>query len=192
MNRRLGAAAAALWLGLAAGGAAAEDVYNIDPVHSQPMFEVQHMGYSLQRGSFGKLTGKITVDWVAKTGSIDVAIDATSVKTIDPRLDAHVKTDQFFDVEKYPTITFKSTKLVFDGDRIVGAEGDLTMRGVTKPVTLKIANEVCGEHPMNKRQMCGAEGSAMIKRSDWGMTYGLPKAVADDVRIILPIEAYKG
>jgi polyisoprenoid-binding protein YceI len=192
MTRQLGIACAALALALTAGRVAAEDIYNIDPVHSQPIFEVQHMGYSLQRGSFGKLTGKIAVDWAAKTGSIDVTIDATSVKTIDPRLDAHVKTDQFFDVEKYPTITFKSTKLVFDGDRIVGADGELTMRGITKPVTLKIANEVCGEHPMNKKPMCGAEGSAMIKRSEWGMTYGLPKAVADDVRIILPIEAYKG
>jgi polyisoprenoid-binding protein YceI len=186
---RLAGALAALAIPLAAG--AAEDVYNIDPVHSQPIFEVQHMGYSLQRGSFSKLSGKVTLDRAAKKGSIDVTIDSTSIKTIDPKLDAHVKTEQFFNVEKYPTITFKSTNLVFDGDKVVGAEGNLTLLGVTKPVTLKVSNVVCGEHPFNKKPMCGAEATAMIKRSEWGMTYGIPKAVADDVRLIIPIEAYR-
>jgi polyisoprenoid-binding protein YceI len=193
MSKLVAAAGVVLACILTAGGvAAAEDVYNIDPVHSQPIFEVQHMGYSLQRGSFTKMTGKITLDRAAKTGSIDVTIDAASIRTIDPRLDAHVKTDQFFNVEKYPSITFKSDKLIFDGDKVVGAEGSLTLLGITKPVTLKVVNEVCGEHPINKRPMCGAEGTATIKRSDWGMTYGLPRAVGDDVRLILPIEAYKG
>jgi len=172
-------------------GAAAEETYNIDPVHSQPNFEVQHMGFSIQRGSFTKSTGKVTIDRAAKKGSVDVTIDAASIHTIDPRLDTHVKSPDFFNVEKYPTITFKSTNLVFDGDRVVEVNGDLTLLGITKPVVLKVANEHCGEHPINKKPMCGADATAMVKRSEWGMKYGLPRAVGDDVRIVIPIEAYR-
>jgi len=176
---------------IATSATAAEETYKIDPVHSQPNFEVRHMGYSVQRGSFGKATGKITLDRAAKTGSVDVTIDATSIKTIDPRLDKHVQSEDFFNVAKYPTITFKSTKLIFEGDRVVGVDGELTMLGITKPVTLTVDNEVCGEHPINHKPMCGAQASATVKRSDWGMKYGLPRAVGDDVRLVIPVEAYK-
>jgi polyisoprenoid-binding protein YceI len=189
--RRVAAAALASAFALVAGFALADETYTIDPVHSQPMFEVQHMGFSLQRGAFSKATGKITLDREAKKGTIDITIDTTSVRTIDPRLDTNVKSENFFNVAQYPTMTFKSSNLVFDGDRVVGAEGDLTMVGVTKPVSLKVANFVCGEHPSNKKPMCGAEATATIKRSEWGMKYGAPKAVSDDVRLILPIEAYR-
>ena len=191
MTRHVADATVVVALAIVAGGAAAEDTYTIDPVHSQPIFEVQHMGFSLQRGSFGKATGKVTLDRAAKKGSIEVTIDTTSIKTIDPKLDINVKSENFFNVEKYPSMTFKSTKLIFDGDRVVGVDGDLTLLGVTKPVTLKVANEVCGEHPMNKKPMCGAEATATVKRSEWGMKYALPKAVGDDVHIIIPIEAYR-
>ena len=192
MSRYFVVAPLAIGLAIIAGPAAAtEDSYTIDPVHSQPNFEVRHMGYSIQRGSFGKATGKITLDRAAKKGSIDVTIDATSIKTIDPRLDKHVQSEDFFNVAKYPTITFKSNKLIFEGDRVVGVDGELTILGVTKPVTLTVDNEVCGEHPINHKAMCGAQATANVKRSEWGMKYGLPRAVGDDVRLIIPIEAYK-
>ena len=174
-----------------AGAARGQETYVIDPVHSQPMFEVRHMGYSLQRGTFSKASGTITLDRAAKKGAIDVTIDTTSVKTIDPRLDTHVRGEDFFNVAKYPTMSFKSTALSFDGDRVVGADGELTLLGVTKPVKLTVANFVCGDHPFNKKPMCGAEVTSAIKRSDWGMKYGVPKAVGDDVKIMIPVEAYK-
>ena len=174
-----------------AGPAPAQDTYVIDPVHSQPMFEVQHMGYSLQRGTFSKATGKITLDRAAKKGAIDVTIDTGSVKTIDPRLDTSVRGEDFFNVAKYPSMSFKSTALTFDGDRVVGAEGELTLLGVTKPVKLTVANFVCGDHPFNRKPMCGAEVTTTIKRSEWGMKYGIPKAVGDDVKIMIPVEAYR-
>jgi polyisoprenoid-binding protein YceI len=189
--RHLAAAALASAFAFLAGVAQADETYTIDPVHSQPMFEVQHMGFSLQRGSFSKSTGKITLDRAAKKGTIDVTIDTTSIRTIDPRLDTHTKGEDFFNVANYPTMTFKSSNLVFDGDRVVGAEGELTMIGVTKPVSLKVANFACGEHPSNKKPMCGAEATATIKRSEWGMKYGAPRAVGDEVRLIIPIEAYR-
>ena len=88
-------------------------------------------------------------------------------------------------------MSFKSTALSFDGDRVVGADGELTLLGVTKPVKLTVANFVCGDHPFTKKPMCGAEVTAAIKRSEWGMKYGVPKAVGDDVKIMIPVEAYK-
>jgi polyisoprenoid-binding protein YceI len=183
-------AGAALLL-IAAAPAAAEDTYDIDPVHSQPMFEVKHMGFSIQRGSFARATGKVTLDRLARKGAIDVTIDATSIKTIDPRLDVHTKGEDFFNVAKYPTMTFKSSNLIFDGDQVVGADGEFTMLGVTKPLALKVANFVCGDHPVNRKPMCGAEVTATIKRSLWGMNYGVPKSLGDDVKIVIPVEAYK-
>lgn len=191
MTRLLAAAAVALALAITAGRAAAQETYTIDPVHSQPIFEARHMGFSQQRGSFGKSTGKITLDRAAKKGTVEVVIDTTSIRTYDPRLDEQMKSENFFNVAKYPTLTFKGNNVVFDGDRVVQVDGDLTMLGVTKPVTLKVANFVCGEHPSNKKPMCGAEATATIMRSDWGMKYALPKSVSDEIKLIIPIEAYR-
>jgi polyisoprenoid-binding protein YceI len=183
---------AGLALTLPAGLAFASESYTLDPVHSQPRYEIQHMkGLSTQTGSFTKLNGKVTLDRAAKKGTIDVTIDTTSIRTHEPtRLDAVVKGEQYFNVEKYPTMSFKSSNLVFDGDKVVGAEGELTMIGVTKPVSLKVANFVCGENPFNKKPMCGGEATATIKRSEWGMKAGIPMSSSDDVKIIIPIEAY--
>lgn len=189
MNLRIVLAAAVLATALPA--LAAEDVYVIEPVHSQPQWEARHIGFSNQHGSFGKATGRITLDRAARKGSVDVEIDATSIKTFDARLDAIVKGDRFFNVEKFPTITFKSTSVTFDGDRVVGVDGDLTMLGVTKPVSLKVADFRCGEQTFNKKPMCGAEATGVIKRSDWGMNNGLNISnPSDEIRLTIPVEAY--
>ena len=191
MTRLLVAATMALALAITAGRAAAQETYTIDPVHSQPTFEARHMGFSQQRGSFAKSTGKITLDRAAKKGTVEVVIDTTSIRTFDPRLDDQMKSENFFNVAKYPTLTFKGNNVVFDGDRVVQVDGDLTMLGVTKPVSLKVANFVCGEHPTNKKPMCGAEATTTIMRSDWGMKYALPKSVSDEIKLTIPIEAYR-
>jgi polyisoprenoid-binding protein YceI len=171
---------------------AAEESFVVEPVHSQPSFETRHIGMSPQRGNFGKVSGKVTLDRVAKKGTIDIMIDATSIRTFDTRLDAIVKGERFFNVEKFPTLTFKSDKVAFDGDSVVGVDGDLTMIGVAKPVSFKVVNFVCGENPFNKKPMCGAEATATIKRSDWGMTNGLNiNNPGDEVKLLIPIEAYK-
>lgn len=171
---------------------AAEESYVIEPVHSQPQWETRHIGMSPQRGSFGKVTGKVVLDRDAKKGSIDMTIDATSIRTFDGRLDAIVKGDRFFNVEKFPTITFKSDKFTFEGERVVQVDGDLTMLGVTKPVSFKVVNFVCGENPFNKKPMCGAEADATIKRSEWGMTNGLNiNNPGDEIKLMIPIEGYR-
>jgi len=191
MKRILAITTVALALTITAGRAAAEETYTIDPVHSQAMFEARHMGFSQQRGSFAKSTGKITLDRAAKKGTVEIVIDTTSIRTYDPRLDEQMKSENFFNVAKYPTLTFKGNNVIFDGDRVVQVDGELTMLGVTKPVSLKVANFVCGEHPMNKKPMCGAEATTTVMRSEWGMKYALPKAVSDEIKLTIPIEAYK-
>jgi len=191
MTKLLAAATVALAFAITAGRAAAQETYTIDPVHSQPTFEARHLGFSQQHGSFAKSTGKITLDRAAKKGTVEVVIDTTSIRTYDPRLDEQMKSENFFNVAKYPTLTFKGNNVVFDGDRVVQVDGDLTMLGVTKPVSLKVANFVCGEHPMNKKPMCGAEATTTVMRSEWGMKYALPKAVSDEIKLTIPIEAYK-
>ena len=189
--RKLAVATAIVGLAASVAGAASAQTYNIDPEHSQPIFEVNHMGFSLQRGTFSGVTGKIALDRAARKGTIDVTIDTTTVRTSDPRLDTRVRGEDFFNVAKYPTMTFKSSDLAFDGDRLVGADGELTMLGITKPVKLTLANFVCGLHPFTKNPLCGAEVTTTIKRSESGMNWGVPKAVGDDVKLAIPIEAYK-
>jgi polyisoprenoid-binding protein YceI len=169
--------------------AAAEEVYLLDPAHSHPQWEARHIGFSNQHGSFQKHTGKVVIDRAAKTGSVEFNIETASIRTFDDRLDAIVKGERFFNVEKFPTIAFKSTKVDFDGDRIVGVEGDLTMMGVTKPVSFKVADFKCGE--FNKKMMCGAEATSTIKRSEFGMTNNLANgSPADEIRITVPVEGY--
>jgi len=168
----------------------AADTYVIDPEHSFPFFEVGHMGFSALRGKFGKMGGKVTLDRAAKSGTINVDIDATSIDTGLPRRDNVLKGEDWFNVAKYPTMIYKSSSLKFNGDQPVAAEGELTVNGITKPVPLIIENVRCGPNPFNKREMCGASASAAIKRSDFGVK-GSPSSVADDVKIFIGLEAYK-
>ena len=179
-------------LAIVAAPIAAQETYVLDPVHSQPGFEARHIGYSLQYGAFGKVQGKVVLDRAARNASVDITIDAASIRTFDPRLDAIVKGERFFNVEKFPTVTFRSTSVRFDGDRITGVDGNLTMAGATRPVTLKVADFACGENPFNKKAMCGCNASATIKRSDWGMVAGLPAgAPGDEIVLRIPVEAYR-
>jgi len=184
------AIAAAVFATFAAPAFAAPEVYTVDPRHTFPAFEVSHFGMSLQRGRFNKTTGKITVDREAKSGSVDVTIDAASVDTGEPKLGDHLRAADFFNAAAHPNITFKGTKFNFDGDKVKSVDGELTMVGVTKPVTLTAQQFNCGNHPMNKKAMCGAEFTTTVKRSEWGMKYALP-AVADDVLLRINVEAFK-
>lgn len=169
--------------------ALAED-YTVDPRHTYPSFEVNHMGLSTQRGRFGATGGKITLDAAARTGAVLIEIDARSVSTGLPELEKHLRGEDFFNVEKHPRITFKSGSVEFDGEKPRAVHGELTMLGVTKPVTLAVSSFNCRIHPMNKRFVCGADASARIKRSEFGMTYAIP-AVSDDVDLSIQIEAFR-
>jgi polyisoprenoid-binding protein YceI len=185
---KLAAAVAALAAALPA--LAELETYTVDPRHTLPTYEVMHLGYSMQRGRFNKTTGRITLDTAAKKGSADIAMEAASVSSGIDKLDEHLRSEDFLNAPKYPLVTFKSTDFAFDGDRVKSATGDLTMNGVTRPVTFNANVFLCGPHPMTKKKQCGADLQATIKRSDFGMKYALP-ALGDDVTLRIPVEALK-
>ncbi len=173
---------------LLAAPACAADSYTIDPTHTWPMFEVNHLGYSTQRGRFDKTSGKIMLDMAAKKGSVDVTIEAGSIDMGFQKWDAQMKSPDFFDVQLNPTIRYTSDKLIFDGDKVVGAEGKFTLLGTTRPLTLTVSNFRCAPHLLTRKMHCGADVSATIQRSQYGMAKYVP-LVGDEVRLIIPVEA---
>ena len=187
MQQRYRLAAVVLGAALVEAPAMAQEVYVFDAKHTTPTFEVMHIGFSQQRGLFGNTTGKVSIDRTAKKGTIDVSI-ATASLVMSQALQNLVKSDEFLNVEKFPTMTYKSADLVFDGDNLVGANGDFTMLGVTKPVALKVTSFKCAPNPFNKRPMCGGEATSTLKRSEFGMKAALG-AASDEIRIAIPFEA---
>ena len=189
MNARLATFALTTAL-FATSAVAAPETYKVDSTHTFPSFEVGHLGFSTQRGRFNTTSGTIVMDRAKKTASIDIAIDAASINTGLAKLEDHLKTPDFLDVAKHPTITFKSTGARFEGDKLAAVDGKLTMRGVTKPVTLAVSSFYCGMHPIIKKPACGADAVTTIKRSDFGINYALP-AVSDEVKLLIQVEAHK-
>lgn len=169
---------------------AAPETYMIEPSHSMPRFEYSHFGYSLQLSRFDSTSGKITLDRAAKSGSVDVTIDTKSVNTGSALFNGHIQGEDFFDTAKYPTITFKSNKVKFDGDKVASVEGDLTVKGITKPVTLTVNSFLCMPHPMMKKDACGATATTKVKRSDFNMGKYAPY-VGDEVTLTIPVESIK-
>lgn len=169
---------------------AAPETYVADKNHTVARFEYNHFGYSTQQSRFDSTTGKVTIDLAAKTGSADISIDVKSVNTGVAKLNDHLKSDDFFDAEKFPTITFKSHNFKFDGDRLAAVDGDLTIKGITKPVTLTVTSFVCKPNAMSKKDMCGANATTRIKRSEFNTGKYAP-AVSDEIAISVAIEAVK-
>lgn len=182
----------AVLLGAAAVSAPvlAAESYTIDPRHTFPSFEVTHLGFSTQRGRFNKASGKIVLDLAAKSGSVDISIDAASIDMGIDKWDEHMKSEDFFNAAQYPSISFKSDRLTFDGDKLVAVDGQLSLLGATKPVTLKVTHFHCGMQPVAKREACGADATATIRRSEFGMTKFVP-GVGDEVLLRIPVEAFK-
>ena len=187
----------ALAIALPFAAIAAPESYTIDPNHTYTHFEVEHLGVSHQRGRFDRTSGKFTLDHAAKSGSVELNIETASVSTGDNvkgnrqrTLDDHLKTADFFNVAEFPRMTFKSTGVKFAGDNPAEIAGNLTLLGVTKPVTLKVERWVCKDHPVSKKPMCGGNASASLKRTDFGMKYGVP-AIGDEVRLWVSVEGYK-
>jgi polyisoprenoid-binding protein YceI len=183
-------ALALLFASISSSVFAAPETFNIDPAHTAPRFEYNHFGYSNQLHQFDKTSGKIVFDHVAKSGSVDVTIDAKSVNTGYPLLNEHIQDADFFDTAKYPTITFKSTAVKFDGDKPVAVEGNLTVKGVTRPVTLTLTSFQAMPNPMLKKDAIGANAVTKIKRSEFNMGKYAPM-VSDEVTLSIAMEAIK-
>ena len=179
------------------GVLAAPETYSLDPAHTIPNFTIQHLGMSTVYGHFERATGKVTIDRAAKTGSVEVKIPTATISTGDAKRsdgtrsrDEHLRTTDFFNVAEYPDMTFKSTKMNFAGDTVKSIDGTLTLMGVSKPVTLTATSFNCGVNPMSKAEMCGADLTTTIKRSDFGMKYAIP-AISDEVKLLIAVEGYK-
>ncbi|MGQ9862047.1 MAG: YceI family protein [Thiobacillaceae bacterium] len=180
-----GAAAAAFAIATVAA-----DTYTIDSRHTFPVFEVNHLGFSTQRGRFNKTTGTVTLDTAARQGSVEVVIDTASIDMGLEDWDKHMKSEDFFNVEQHPSMTFKSDRFVFKKGKPVEVHGTLMLLGMARPVKLSVHHFHCGVHPINKKEVCGADLTTLIKRSDFGMTKFLP-AVGDEIFIRIPVEAFK-
>jgi polyisoprenoid-binding protein YceI len=169
---------------------AAPETYVLDANHTFPSFSYSHFGYSTQTSRFNKTTGKIVYDKETGQGSVDITIDMTSVDTGSPTFNEHIQGADFFDTAKYPTATFKSTALHIVGNDPVALDGNLTIKGVTLPVTLKITNFKYMMHPILKRDALGANATVVVKRSAFNAGKYAP-FVGDDVTIGIAIEAHK-
>lgn len=176
---------------------AAPETYNIDTLHSFPSFSVSHFGMSTMFGRFERMTGKVSIDRAAKTGSLEVKIPTATVSTGDAKRtdgarsrDDHLRAADFFNSTEFPDMVYKSTKFNFAGDRLESIDGNLTLLGVTKPVKLTVTSFNCGANPMSKKEMCGSDATGSIKRTDFGMKFGVP-AIGDDIKLMINVEAYK-
>ncbi len=186
-------AAAVLGLALTAGSALAEPVtYNIDPGHTYPSFEADHMGgLSVLRGKFTSTSGKVVLDKQAQTGSVDIKIDTNSLDFGHEKLNEHAKNEDMFDVNKYPTATFTGKLVNFKNGAPTAIDGTLDLHGVKKPVQLTINKFLCKQHPMRKTEVCGADASGTIKRDDFGIDYGKQMGFDMNVKLLISIEALK-
>ena len=181
-------AAALAFTGALASAVAAPVTYGVDGTHTFPRFSYSHFGYSTQLSSFSKTTGKVLFDAEAKKGSVDIVIDMKSVNTGFSDFNEHIQGEDFLDTAKFPQATFKSTKVIFEGDKPQLIEGQLTIKGVTKPVTLTVTSFQAMPHPMMKKPALGANAFTMIKRTEFNAGKYAPY-VGDEVRIDIAIEA---
>ena len=178
---------AALSVVLASAAFAAPITFTPDANHSFVRFSYSHMGFSTQESRFDKVTGTVTFDPVAKTGSVDISIDTKSVDTGSELFNGHIQATDFLDTADFGTATFKSTSVKFSGDNPVSIEGNLTIKGVTKPVTLTVSSFKHAQNMM-KKDAIGADATTQIKRSDFNMSKYVPM-VSDEVTLTIALEA---
>jgi polyisoprenoid-binding protein YceI len=171
---------------------AAPASYDIDPGHTYPSFAADHLGgLSVWRGKFDKTSGKVVLDKDKGSGTVEIIIDADSIDFGHPKLNEHAKSPEMFDVQKFPTATYKGTLVKFKDGAPTEVEGELTLHGVTKPVTLMINSFKCMTHPMLKKEVCGADAAATFNRSDFGINYGDKYGFNQQVKLQIQVEAVK-
>ncbi len=184
-------AAGALAASLSLPAFADVSTYQLDAEHTYPSFEADHIGgLSVWRGKFDKSQGTVTLDRAARTGTVEVTTDIASVHTGSAKLDQMLQSDQFFNTSKFQGATYKGT-IRFDGDKPASVVGNLTMHGVTRPLTLKIDSFKCMPHPMLKREVCGVDAVGEFDRSDFGVDFGKTYGFSMKTRLLVSAEALK-
>jgi polyisoprenoid-binding protein YceI len=162
--------------------------YTIDPGHTYVSFAVSHMGFSTLRGKFNQQSGSLDYDPATKQASVKIEIAANSIDTGHTKRDAHLQSPDFLNAVENPTITFESSTAKWNGDKLASVTGNLTILGVSKPVTLTVTSIHCGPHPFAKKDACGFDATGSIKRSDFGVNYGLP-GIGEVLDLNLELEA---
>jgi polyisoprenoid-binding protein YceI len=187
----LGRAMAGIALGAASMAALAAPVtYNIDSNHTYPTFEADHLGgLSFWRGKVNSTSGTVTLDKEAQAGTVNVTIDMKTIDFGHQGLNDHANTPDLFDTAQFPTATYMGRLANFRNGAPTTVEGELTLHGVTKPVTLTINKFMCKEHPMQKREVCGADASATLNRADFGVNFGQQMGFDMGVTLRISIEA---
>jgi polyisoprenoid-binding protein YceI len=176
----------------ATAASAAPTTYNIDPDHTHPAVEVDHFGgLSVWRGNFKKTTGTVVLDAAAKTGTVDAIIDTASIDFAHDKLNEHAASHEMLDVANYPTAEYKGQFVEFTDGAPKSILGNLTLHGVTKPVTLTINSFKCIEHPMLKKQVCGADATGSFNRADFGVNYGQQYGFNQNVLLRIQVEGVK-
>jgi polyisoprenoid-binding protein YceI len=189
VSRSLFATAALL---LAAGAAHAQPaVYAFDVQHSFVQFEVMHFGTSTIRGRIGPALGEAVLDPAAGSGSVSLRIPTASVDTGVPAMDAKLREPDLLDAQTHPEAFFVGSRVRFDdAGRLAEVRGELTLRGTSRPLALHAIRFGCHSHPLLKREVCGGDFEAELKRSEFGATFGLP-FVADRVRLVIQVEGIR-
>jgi len=184
--------AGAMSLGLVSGVVHAEAAtYAIDPMHTYVTFEANHLGTSTNRGRFDKKEGTVLLDRAAKSGKVELILDAGSINTGSAIFDKELQSDHFLNSAVYPNAEFVADGFTFDGEKVSVVNGQLTLLGKTSPVTLKATSFNCYMHPMLKREVCGGDFETVIQRSKWGMSWGLNFGIPDNVKLLVQVEAVK-
>jgi polyisoprenoid-binding protein YceI len=166
--------------------------YNVDPAHTYPAFEADHMGgLSIWRGKFNSSSGKVVYDKAAKAGTVEITVDTKSIDFGMDKMNEHANSAEIFDTAKFPTAVFKGKLAKFNGEAPTEVQGELTLHGVTKPVTLKVLSFLCKPNPMTKKETCGADALATINREDFGVSYGKSFGFKMDVTLRITVEAVK-
>lgn len=171
-------------------GQAEMATYAVEPTHTAATWAIPHLGISIIRGRFDKTSGKINLDQIGRTGTVEITIDAASVNAGNKKFEDHLRSKDFFDAEQFPKVTYRGRLGKFEGDTPTEVEGELTLLGQTRPVNLKILSFKCRTHPLLKREVCGADAVTTIDRSQFGMTSSVAFTSAR-VDLMLQIEALK-
>lgn len=179
---------ALLPLALAVSAHAAPATYNLDPTHTYPSFEADHMGMSMWRGKINRNAGTVVLDKAAGTGTVDVTMDMTSIDFGLDLMNAKAREPDLFDTAKYPEARYRGRLEGFTNGAPQRVVGELTLRGVTRPLTLTIHSFKCMPHPMLKTDWCGADASASFNRADFGLDAGRDWGFKMDVGLRIQVE----
>lgn len=174
---------------LPAGGPVRGATYVVDPTHTFVMYEVGHYGTTTNRGRFSTKDGSVRVDASGSSGTVDITMDIATINSGVDALNRHLQSKDFFNVAAFPTARFVAERIEFVGDKVRSVPGALTLLGTTRPVTLRANRFNCYTSPVINRQVCGGDFEATIRRSEFGMTWGLNFGFEDTVRLLVQIEA---